>query len=570
MTEYRSVEPVIPDFRKTTGVDFGLPLVSCQLAVNGRIWSILVAGTTGYDDYAMQADICHAYQILFRGEINMEDMIVFMADDIAFHPRNVEPGIIRHELGGPNVYLGVQKNYSGEHLTLKNFEAVLLGEKSLLVGGSGRVLLTNPQDRVFFYFSSHGKKDAIQFGRERLSSDHLLQMLVHNYLHQKYKSMVIYASACHGGSMFLDYDSVYNDMNIYVMSAASHDLLAWKVSDSDFHKTSLGVQFGVVWTKDSCCFNDELWCYLVAAYDDARVLLSITCVSNPLPRANDSRWEPLETTAYQIHIEDGFMIRVAEGYRYDLWNRYKGSSRSERLEIVNEMSESLKEIAIWDRRLDMIGFILFGPEKGRAFLRVKYEERPELMDVLDYLECSRSVDALFEKHCGLPSFKGLRHVSSRSNLCHLATKEAIEEAIILSCGMNIIEPEPQQQVPHGFIAFGTASEDIMNQDADDNEIAQLRNWTMQIVVATTTFLNYVGSPRATVAAVSCFTLHYVIYYIITSRSACRVPQLFMRRRKLPWEKCEDGWTIDQVSMWVSFPRFKEWMLKNHKRIHVSG
>ncbi|MFS8011911.1 putative legumain protein [Helianthus anomalus] len=121
------------------------------------------------------------------------------------------------------------------------------------------------------------------------------------------------------------------------------------------------------------------------------------------------------------------------------------------------MRERLKKIAFRDNRVDMIGLILFGPEKARSFLRLRYDmlPEPEPVDVLDYLQCIRSIDHLFIKHCGPPFYMGLRQSHSLSNLCSLAKKKAIEDAIIQSCGLNIIEPVLQEQVPYRYPAFGT-------------------------------------------------------------------------------------------------------------------
>ncbi|KAM0052270.1 putative legumain protein [Helianthus debilis subsp. tardiflorus] len=183
------------------------------------------------------------------------------------------------------------------------------------------------------------------------------------------------------------------------------------------------------------------------------VMVSNTCVSEALPE-NNTRWELLEAVAAdQIHIEDGLMIRTKESYHYYFWNLiqkfilltflvlstevypdHKG------LKLLNKMRESLKEVAFRDRRLDMVGLILFGPDKGLSFLCIRHDMRPEPVNVLGYIQCVRTLDGLFEKHCGPYYFRGLRHTRSRANLCSLVTKEAIEEAMILACGMNFIEP----------------------------------------------------------------------------------------------------------------------------------
>lgn len=56
-----------------------------------------------------QADICHAYQLLKKGGLKDENIIVFMYDDIAFNEENPRPGVIINSPHGDDVYKGVPK-----------------------------------------------------------------------------------------------------------------------------------------------------------------------------------------------------------------------------------------------------------------------------------------------------------------------------------------------------------------------------------------------------------------------------------------------------------------------------
>jgi hypothetical protein len=62
---------------------------------------------------APQADVCHAYQILKRGGLKEENIVVFMYDDIAQNPQNPRPGVIINHPKGKDVYAGVPKVLSG-------------------------------------------------------------------------------------------------------------------------------------------------------------------------------------------------------------------------------------------------------------------------------------------------------------------------------------------------------------------------------------------------------------------------------------------------------------------------
>ena len=120
----------------------------------GRTHAVLIAGSSGYDNYRHQADVCHAYQILHQHGIKDESIVTFMYDDIANSWRNPKKGRIYNEPGGPDVYAGVKKDYTGKDVTPKNFLSALQG---LANEASGPVLQnTTNQDDIFVYFADHG------------------------------------------------------------------------------------------------------------------------------------------------------------------------------------------------------------------------------------------------------------------------------------------------------------------------------------------------------------------------------------------------------------------------------
>lgn len=62
--------------------------------------------------FETQADVCHAYQLLRKGGLKEENIVVFMYDDIAMHDMNPRPGIIINHPKGDDVYAGVPKVYT--------------------------------------------------------------------------------------------------------------------------------------------------------------------------------------------------------------------------------------------------------------------------------------------------------------------------------------------------------------------------------------------------------------------------------------------------------------------------
>merc|ERR1719315_367936 len=120
----------------------------------GKLWVVLVAGSSGYFNYRHQADVCHAYQIVHKHGVPDENIIVMMYDDIAYNKENPEKGKIFNRPNGTNVYNGVLKDYTGKEVTNQTFVDVLLGKE--INYGSGKTLKSGPNDHVFVYFADHG------------------------------------------------------------------------------------------------------------------------------------------------------------------------------------------------------------------------------------------------------------------------------------------------------------------------------------------------------------------------------------------------------------------------------
>ncbi|GJV31050.1 vacuolar-processing enzyme [Tanacetum coccineum] len=82
-------------------------------------------------------------------------------------------------------------DYNGIHVTPSNVYVVLLGDKSLVKGGSGKVVDSKPEDRIFIFFSGHGALGSLEMPNAgRIFSPGLLNVLEKKHLHGSYKSMV--------------------------------------------------------------------------------------------------------------------------------------------------------------------------------------------------------------------------------------------------------------------------------------------------------------------------------------------------------------------------------------------
>ncbi|MCL7044124.1 hypothetical protein MKW94_027055, partial [Papaver nudicaule] len=229
----------------------------------GTRWAVLLAGSNGYSNYRHQADVCHAYQVLKKGGLKDENIIVFMYDDIAFHESNPRPGVIINNPHGEDVYYGVPKDYIGADVNVGNFLNVLLGNKSALTGnGNGKVVSSGPNDTIFIYYADHGAAGLLGMPgfSKYLYANELNDALSKKYKSGTYKSMVIYIEACEAGSMFEGL--LKPGMNIYVTTASnasenSHGHYCPKEvpNPPSEYTTCLGDLYSIAWLEDSEKYN---------------------------------------------------------------------------------------------------------------------------------------------------------------------------------------------------------------------------------------------------------------------------------------------------------------------------
>lgn len=107
---------------------------------------------------------------------------------------NPNPGVVINRPGGPNVYPGVLKDYTGDEVTPENFLKVLQGDAEGLRGiGSGRVLQSGPNDRVFINLVDHGAPGIFAFPEEYLNATDFANALISMHKNQKFHEVSCHA-----------------------------------------------------------------------------------------------------------------------------------------------------------------------------------------------------------------------------------------------------------------------------------------------------------------------------------------------------------------------------------------
>lgn len=409
----------------------------------GTHWAVLLAGSSGYWNYRHQADICHAYQILRRGGLKEENIVVFMYDDIAYDEENPYPGTIINHPQGRDVYAGVPKDYTGDDVTVNNFFAALLGNKTLLTGGSGKVVESGPNDRIFIYYSDHGGPGVLGMPLPPyLYADDFVQVLKKKHDAGSYREMVIYVEACESGSIFEGL--LPTDLNIYVTTASNAEENSWGTycpgMDSPpppEYDTCLGDLYSVAWMEDSESNNlkeetllqqydlvkqrtsnhntymsgshvmqygnvtisqEELYLYM--GFDSANSNANLVLENSP----------PLEKKEVKaINQRDADLLYM--------WQKYKKSKENspERSTAQTQLLEFMTHRMHVDKSVNLVGNLLFGQEKGPAVLKAV---RPQGEPLVDDWDCLKKMVRTFEGHCGSLAQYGMKHMRALANICN--------------------------------------------------------------------------------------------------------------------------------------------------------
>mmetsp|Transcript_14739 Transcript_14739/g.44517 ORF Transcript_14739/g.44517 Transcript_14739/m.44517 type:complete len:505 (-) Transcript_14739:2015-3529(-) len=194
----------------------------------GEVWALLIAGSAGYGNYRHQADVAHAYQVLKKGGVPDDHIVVMMYDDVANDISNPHKGKLFNRPGGPDVYAGMPRDYTGNAVNADVFLQVLLGGKDAptVLGSTGKVVNSTADDRVFVYYADHGAPGILGMpSSSPLYADQLLNTIRNKSAAGGFAEMVLYVEACESGSMF---QGLLDDsLPIYAVTAANAFESSW-------------------------------------------------------------------------------------------------------------------------------------------------------------------------------------------------------------------------------------------------------------------------------------------------------------------------------------------------------
>ncbi|CAJ1785667.1 unnamed protein product [Sphenostylis stenocarpa] len=396
----------------------------------GKRWAVLVAGSMGYQNYRHQADVCHAYQVLKKGGLKDENIIVFMYDDIANHTQNPRRGIIINKPNGPDVYKGVPKDYTGDAANKNNFFAVISGNRSALSGGSGKVVNSGPRDTIFIYYADHGSTGFIGMPVGMYVMAHeFVKVLKAKHAAKSYKKMVIYMEACEAGSMF---DGILpNNLNIFVTTASNpkESSFAFYCPDSyppapPHYTTCLGDAYSIAWLEDSSH---------VMQYGDMKFnndFLATYIGAPPYTSHNENAYsfEP-STQTRRISQRDAHLLHL----KLELQEAPDGSD--EKMKAQKKLDGEISHRESVDKGFHLIGDLLFGEENSSTMM---LHVRPPGQPLVDDWDCFKTLINTYESVCGTLSSYGRKYTRAFANMCNAGISvEQLKAASLQWAGVAI-------------------------------------------------------------------------------------------------------------------------------------
>lgn len=196
--------------------------------------AVLICGSyinKNIDNYRHQSDVLRMYQMLKKGGYTDDDIILIIADDIAYSPLNPYQGQVFYTVGGDNLYFDIEVDYKAYALKPQDISNIISSIDS------------NEGTNVLIYWSGHGFVNNFCWLDSGFFSNELLANTISKmYNPKKFRKMLIITEPCYSGSTLqIIEDNEFE--GVLAMSSANQNEFSWAVNYSSELKTYLSDKF---------------------------------------------------------------------------------------------------------------------------------------------------------------------------------------------------------------------------------------------------------------------------------------------------------------------------------------
>ena len=160
-------------------------------------YAVVMATSTGWDNYRHQADALDIYRMLKKAGYPDDHIVLITEDDLARNPENPHPGVVHVLPDGENLYQGVVNDYKISQLTPADLRNILSGT---VTERTPEVVHGSKNTNVLFFWSGHGLDDNLMaWADDSVTSGQIRSML--EGAQGNYRKLLFVMETCYSGSV---------------------------------------------------------------------------------------------------------------------------------------------------------------------------------------------------------------------------------------------------------------------------------------------------------------------------------------------------------------------------------
>lgn len=163
-------------------------------------WALLIAASTGWNNYRHQADIFAIYQRLKLSGYDDDHIVLIAEDDVAGNPANPYPGQVFITENSKDVRSGVKVDYKLSQIAPADLEAILTGKDDERLP---EVIHAGRQDNILIFWSGHGLPGELCWGErpEGFTTEMAMGLFRAMQARQCYRKVLGFIETCYSGSV---------------------------------------------------------------------------------------------------------------------------------------------------------------------------------------------------------------------------------------------------------------------------------------------------------------------------------------------------------------------------------
>lgn len=159
--------------------------------------AIIVASSSGWNNYRHQANAFAMYQLLKNNGMDDEHIIMIAEDDLAYNEANPYKGSIRLSDDGENVYSQEVVDYILSSTTWDEISDMLLSEEET-------AFATDSLTNLIVYWSGHGSSFGLNWSDETIPTQDIAVIFKELAENSRFRKALLLIEACYSGRLGID------------------------------------------------------------------------------------------------------------------------------------------------------------------------------------------------------------------------------------------------------------------------------------------------------------------------------------------------------------------------------